>query len=704
MKAVNSMGDSEIIVVDDPNELVTSDLCSSFSVAASAGCGKTHILISRTLALLESGIPLERLLLLTFTDNAAREMRTRLSSELLKVDDKWAKDALEGLPYSSIQTINSFAFEIISGNYTQAGLSAQPSILDEIEHRNISQFLFSEHYDRWANNKDHSLFFALSSSIDISRTKLFDLSKAMIKSIPIDTNGLDFDISITQKKLRNQIGKFEKECRSACNKILCSLESQDISEMKANAGKRIKAIKAICESSVATEVTQDFFREFYRACANLSPGRLSADSRSDMELLEESFDTLRFQIEEGIPELIDTILGYSSELLFGYVLDSRKSRFEMGKISHDECLTLASLILEQDSARFDIWKRYSSVLIDEFQDTDDVQIRLVKALAEDDSGGEVGRLFVVGDEKQSIYGFRGAQVDSYIDFVKSSGLKQVALEKSYRSSNLVLEPINKIMSELMPAYRNMKALRNESLPPGSLNEHVVVLGAQEVENVETLRDKRADDIAQSIPNFLNREIVDRQGPRESTYSDIAILVRNSTGINNLVSTLQDSSIPVQVDSVDLIWDLSFTKMTISLLSAIANPTDSISILGALKSPIFGCSNNDLISHADRGKAANIKTSLIWNYNYPFEEIDDSKVKQSLNLLEQWHKDNGALLPTQTLTTLHSKYGLVENFERLGKANSESISQYLLLLATHFEEGNTQRTLMDFVEFVRSVKD
>jgi|GEM_PF-5310395 len=700
---MNDVTGNEVLVVEDPVELVCNELSSSFSVAASAGCGKTHILVSRALALVEKGIPIERLLLLTFTDNAAREMRTRLSLELGKSNQKWAINALDKLPYSSIQTINSFAFEIVAGNFMNAGLSSQPTIVDDIEFEKNLNVSFSKTYNQWANADENSSFFAIANLLGISRTRIFEMIKPLQPLLPISADKTEKTIKDFVIPLKQKIDALDTCCRPAIKRIIEQYSDIDTSKLNSEAKKRLNAIFQLCENCIKSEGVEEFFADFYEQSSKITPTRLSIERRSEFEDLEDAFDTIREQIEETLPKIINDILSCTTALLWNFLIDNRDARFQTGEITHDECLTLASFILHQDSSRYDIWKKYSSVLIDEFQDTDDTQIQLVTALSENEDDSDIGRLFVVGDAKQSIYAFRGAQVDSYEEFVQTSKVKQIALDKSFRSSNLVLDPINKIMSQLLPSYRDMATTRTETLNPGSLNDRVAIIGSQMNKSVEQIREIRAEDVANSIYSFLNRPIEDKKGIRSTNFSDFAILIRDKNGINEVVESLQAKDIPLKVDSVDLLWDLTFTKMTLTLLSAISEPSDSISIVGALKSPYFGCDNNDLILHVRKCKEQGISSNSIWNY----ESIDlnsESKVMRSLSILRNWHRCYSTRFPSQLLTTLHYEYSLADNFLTLGKSNTESISNYLIALAVNFEEVSKNRTLSDFVAYLNTIKE
>ncbi len=692
----------EIIKVDDPVELATSELTKSFSIAASAGCGKTHILISRVLALLEKAIPLERLLLLTFTENAAREMRTRLAFELSKSSQPWAKQALSVLPYSSIQTLNSFAFEIVSSNFIHAGISSAPEIIDDSDFKSSYLEAFTIEYNKWANDDDHNSFFSLANDIGLTRIKMFEMVKPLSELIPIPNVSSRHFTNDIKKTLEARINKLEKDCKNEAKKILHEIKLIDLSTLKPYPQKRIIRIQELCEGISETHNPIDFFTTFFQLYSKITQAQLAPKNKSDYEILENSFDVIRSAGEEVIQDIKDSALTYSSILLWNFIVDHRNMRFQSGEISHDECLTIASYLLTNENIRFDIWKKYSTILVDEFQDTDDIQILLVKALSENESDTDIGRLFVVGDAKQSIYGFRGAQVTSYEKFVETSELDQIALDKSFRSTNLVLEPINKIMKQLMPDYREMSNVREESLLKGKLNNRVAVIGSKSSEPVDVIRENRAKDITGSINNFLGQTIQDRSGNRETRYSDIAVLMRNSTGINDIIRAFQEARIPFKVDSVDLIWELTFTKMTFSIISAISDPKESIAIIGALKTPFFSCDNDDILEYVSQCKTLGIHNSNIWNYEKTQLDID-SKVSRSMKKLQQWHRDYSHIAPSELMNLLHNELGLLESFDLLGKRNSESVSNYLTALAIYFEDTRRNRTLFDFMSFINSIK-
>lgn len=703
---------TDILVVGNPTQLVSTNLDQSFSLAASAGCGKTHILIQRVLALLENGIPIDRLLLLTFTENAAREMRRRLSQELVaQCDMEWANHALENVAYASIQTLNSFAYELCSTYFVEAGLGSQAEIADDISYKDLSKTAFDQCYNAWGNQENHATFFSLSSAFEITRTKWRDISRSLERLVPVgyipDTMWSDKNKSLTQ-----QMNEITLTTRSVARSILEAIAQCDLTSLGAEPTKRMTSITQYAQALSRFDSPEEIVLVLAHRSDYITNNRFSHNKRSDLETIERHVDTLRETIEQTLPTLVNCLLNYGTLLIIEYLVDFRTQRFEKGVISHDESLVLASSVLENQATRFDVWNRYDSVLIDEFQDTDDVQISIVQALIESDGQEQAGRLFVVGDTKQSIYGFRGAQVKSYENFVDSSDVQQVALDTSYRSVDRILDTVNTVMTELIESYRPMKSQR---LHYSVDVDHVTTLGSVSGKNVDDVRKAQAHDIVSSIPTFVGKTIHTRTDTREAALSDIAILVRTGKGIPDLVTSLEEKDIAYRVDSSELIWDLTFTKMVIAIVSASTNPRDHKSIVATLKSPLYRCTNDDLAHYADTMKAMFDsldgeskkkveREQFIWNY-VTTSGSEDNKVARALSELHKFHRRSEKLSPTRLLADIMFTQGLLRSFSsRTGSQTTKSISHFLTCIAINFEETHQPGSSYDFSNYLVQMRN
>ena len=311
------------------------------------------------------------------------------------------------------------------------------------------------------------------------------------------------------------------------------------------------------------------------------------------------------------------------ELLRRFALDYAAERKADGEIEFQDLLVLArDLLRDSVPARDHFRGRYSHVLIDEVQDTDPLQAEIAMFLTEDVSSGSDasdrpndwhrvrparGKIFIVGDAKQSIYRFRRADIQQVKRMQELVGGSNEKLMQNFRSQSPVIKWVNHVFRRWMvesdgqPEYVLLDAepSKDESPP-------VRYFGGETGGNIGVVRREEADAIARTIQTVIEEgwrvrsEDADSE-TRPVKYQDVCVLMPSRTGLEEALEyAFETAGIPYRLDSAGLIYESQEARDLLNCLSAIDDPTDQVSVVAALRSPALACSDADLLEFVEAG--------------------------------------------------------------------------------------------------------
>ena len=309
-------------------------------------------------------------------------------------------------------------------------------------------------------------------------------------------------------------------------------------------------------------------------------------------------------------------------LLRRFALEYAEERKAAGEVEFQDLLVLARDLLRNNmSARDHFRERYSHILIDEVQDTDPLQSELAMFLSEDvsneadsadrprdwrDVRPQAGKLFIVGDQKQSIYRFRRADIQQVRKLQEAVGGSKVLLTQNFRSLPPVIDWVNHVFSHWMeedvgqPAYSPLEAEPVRDEPPvvrhmgGALGGNITKVRRQEAEAIRRTIETAVAEGWPVRPESGGREI------RPARYHDICVLAPSRLGFDELESALETAGIPYRLESASLIYETQEARDLLNCISAIDDPTDHVSVVAALRSPAFACSDADLLQFVEAG--------------------------------------------------------------------------------------------------------
>ena len=673
----------------DPFERIKGSLDENLFVEASAGTGKTRALVDRVVALIADGVPITEIVAITFTEKAAAELKERIRSELEGLHahagpDSRTGKALEALDTAAISTIHAFAAGVVRASAAEAGVDPDFTVMDEVE----TERHFSE---RWLRSLERLGEDATATGV-VTRAVRLGLSASDMRTLARELwqrPGLA-RMSPAGPSAPPGVWGMLPAWREALASVPLEGREGDVLAV------RLSKLRGLVERLMGLTGSE---REAVVAAAN--PGALKFGGSSQavwggqkaqyVQLGEEIRNGLQGELGTARAEALSAFLPYAAR----FALEESEARCRDGTLTFDDLIRVArDLVVENAAVCARLRKRYRCLLIDEFQDTDPWQFDLALGFATDPKTGrpEPGRLFLVGDPKQSIYRFRKADIAIYNrarTAVEASG-EDIALLASRRSAGPIVEWVNRVFGELFdashpdvsPAYQAMVALRKDA-PAGP---PVAVLGGKTESGADELRQIEARHIAQTCAEAIRAswQVADRgEGPgrtRRATYGDIAVLVRTRSLVPDLERAFEAAGIPSRVDSGSLVFQTQEVRDLINLLTAIDSPADVVAVVAALRSPGLGCADTDLAKHRLGGGS----------FNYLRGQAPEGPVTDAMKRLRGFHEAATGMALAELVEAILAETGMLAAavFDR-GDRDAFRRARFVIEAARAFEADGPQ---------------
>ena len=315
--------------------------------------------------------------------------------------------------------------------------------------------------------------------------------------------------------------------------------------------------------------------------------------------------------------LVEPILARLGDELARFTLHEAEARRRSGRLTFHDLLVLCRAVVRDPvhglRVRSELAQRYQALLLDEYQDTDPLQLDIVRAIAVppeagDDGPPRPGQLFFVGDPKQSLYRFRRADIDLFLRTPDLVAAEPVSLTSNFRSTPPLIDWINHVFGQLIthteaddgsqaqPDFEALSARPTTEL----VGSPVTVLGA-EAHPPKTLvgavRQAEAVEVAALIDRIVQEgwEVRPPGGapPVPARRRDIAILIPARTVLGHLETALREAGIPYRLDTGSLVYAADEVRTLLLALRVIDDPTDDLAVVSVLRSPLYGCSDVDL---------------------------------------------------------------------------------------------------------------
>ncbi|ULQ61069.1 UvrD-helicase domain-containing protein [Brucepastera parasyntrophica] len=607
----------ELILELDENQRQAACISANAVIAAGAGSGKTRVLAARYVHLIiEKKYRIDEIVALTFTQKAAVEMYSRIYTTLCNIDADEAREAVRNFHLARIATIDSFCNTIarqacraygiapdfeIDNDRAQA-LAEQLALPYFLEHRSspaLQQLLKSYPLSELPGKlfADTMIQYApLSSPIDFDR--FIFLQKQEIKKQFDITAGKMAEIISGLRQITGGRGKFRDALTSVLSADFIMPDISDPGSIREAIafGKKLKALSL--------------------------PGRVSDPDLLAMKELTAEFKTEVFPLFLSVCNYVlnETVIEETASLLAGFQdLFNRKKR-EAGILTFTDVSRLAVDALKTDiSLRNSLKKTIRAIMIDEFQDDNDLQRDLLFLLAEKAEDGHPSvpeadglcpdKLFFVGDEKQSIYRFRGADVSVFRKLALDlGGSNTPVLESNYRTEKKLISIFNSLFPHIFlnqalyeessfPLYEatfsSIKSFRHtEDITPGLELLLINKASAEAGENSRTPEETEAAVIADRIRYLVDSgfEIRGEDGSRACRWNDIAILFKSGSRQYLYERFLRENGIPYQTETLRGLFNDAPVNDIYALLRLAVQPSDINAYATLLRSPLVGTSD------------------------------------------------------------------------------------------------------------------
>jgi ATP-dependent helicase/nuclease subunit A len=563
-----------------PRQQEAIEATGSVAVTAGAGTGKTAMLAARFVHhVVNDGFSPLQIAAVTFTEKAAAELRARIRSELTKaIGEELAAE----VDAAQISTIHSLAARICRDFY--GNLSPDFRLLDEID----SELFLAEWFDEILAKVNPETIATLGYSwVRQSLLELLSDPPAAESALELDEN--DYRQMIAESRDTALSELQSSDCWKTAEHILNSCSGSGDDKLEPHRGAVVRAMVDIAndcniEQSVAAilatkinvgsksnwpdgilQQVKDCIRSMRDAVGEngdfagicLSWGETEQQMYQRVSLLREVFSSVRKQMQEA--------------------------KRERGVADFADLEHYAIMILDDADARVHYGKRWKAILVDEFQDTNPEQEKLLKHLSETGA-----RLTIVGDGKQSIYGFRRADPRVFERFRRSID-NDVVLDKTFRTHAGLVAPMNTIFEHLLgESHQPLDANRTELPHSGPFIEaHSFT---DDDHDVGHMRRAEGRFIAAEIRRIIDEQVLvwDKKlhEHRPAQLSDIAIICRTRAPLETYIDELLEAGIPAVNTGGGVLLETRVAKDLCALLRFCSDPADDIALVALLRGPFF----------------------------------------------------------------------------------------------------------------------
>jgi len=624
------------------------------AVTAGAGSGKTSTLVARYVTLLAKGIDLRRVIAVTFTDKAAMEMRARAREKLRAMaaktvsdeDRQFWGDLYARMDSARISTIHSLCAEILRAHPVEAVIDPKFEVLDESQTVILQAQVVEDTLSALVGLPEFEPLFRLLNSSDIRNL----LETMLVKRLEMnEVLKLQEDPS---KIIRSKLTDLLQEDVFVHN--ISTLRSFSSNELLADAGENLaaqirsmlaawsEAETALADGDVISCAHHLFdARRHYMA---LNIGSKTSSAKDHLRALQSGYDEFLDPIcggkdSKSQPPTAESEENFAVALVlvkeaFSRMLENYREAMQDQLALDFDDLEQGAADLLQDPAIQAAWQaQVDAILVDEFQDTNLRQRQIVEALA-----GSGGRLFVVGDAKQSIYRFRQADVTvfrSLREDIKKRDGRSIDLDTTFRAHAPLLEGMNDLLKEFMgdvedpvrPYFEPFAPLRAFRLEPGEgyASPHIEFVYG---------RGEKAEEGRTSASRALAGRLIElKQAGQFSSWDEVTLLFRSSNSFPSYETAFEEAGIPFVTVAGKGFYDRAEIRDVLNLLRAIDDPSNDLAMAGLLRSPAFGLSDAALFQlRWQEGQMQGYWAALYGDLSILAEE-DRRQAERTLKLLK-----------------------------------------------------------------------
>ncbi|HOZ54321.1 MAG TPA: UvrD-helicase domain-containing protein, partial [Bacilli bacterium] len=704
-------------------------------VSAAAGSGKTAVLTERVIKYITDGNNIDRLLVVTFTNAAAQGLKSKIKSRLLELEKtNHINKQLVLLENAKITTMDAFYNDLVSKNFHKLNILPNFNIMDETSNKVLSNKIILDILENEFGNEDY-LF--LLDTLGVSNKTLikdiiekisyfFDTKpfyKDSILKILDDYKEKPFEESIWYKLLLNKISDDINMYINIYKSNIESLKSYNkVYEQTANELNKLNSLLKFNNIDLLFSNIRNFSfdRLQTNGCANeeavVRYKAIREDLKNNIKKLNEN--VTQISSEEYINEskisyrvfnkLFEIVVKYKDKLLEEKI---KLNSFTFSDISNFALELLIDNSKNKTDFAIEISNRYDEILIDEYQDTNELQNIIFNAISKNNN------IFVVGDVKQSIYRFRKARPEIFINDKKealsNNNIKLINLSKNFRCRKEIITFCNNLFKDIMSEeVGEINYDSNEELVYGSdyddsgNNIEINIINKNKDQDIEdeeydlTDSQKEAVIVANSIKKLLDSkyQIFDKEinSKRVIKPSDISILFRAKDNMDIFRRALIKRNINAYSESSELYFENYEVELIYAILQIIDNSYIDIPIVAVLSSPLFNFTFDELID-----------IRQINRYNSMYENlllIGTDKSKDFINKLNEYKEYYKNSSISSLISYIYSDLNYINIIQSIGRKDEKRKNSIQMIMYAKEYEKCFNSNLSEFIKYIKNIID
>ncbi len=752
---------------------------SNILVAAAAGSGKTAVLVERIIQkIINEKIDIDKLLVVTFTNAAASEMRERVLEAIYKKieetpDNLHLQKQTVLINKCNISTIHSFCLEVIKNNFYELDISHNFRIADTTEIELMKQEVLEDLFEELYLNED-KVFLNLIDTYTSYR------GDETLKELILKTYKYIQSYPFPKEELEKMVERFNLSCKidedfskTVWGKIILNNVREIVEENIQKLYIAQKELKKEMTLNNYIEIIQndintlenlianiDSWDKIYEICSNIKFATWKSDKKTDCHI-KENAKNIRDKVKDEIRKIKDKIIICNSynansdinemyttlkglkDIIIEFEDRYSKKKKEKNVVDFNdiEHKALQLLLTKDENGNYipsDVAKKYQNkfveIAIDEYQDSNMVQEYILTSVSNNNN------IFMVGDVKQSIYKFRQAMPELFLEKYGAYKLKKdkkdkdnlkIQLFKNFRSRKNILDITNLVFESIMSKelgdidyteeeYLNLGADYPKFEVKNAYNGGIAELDMidlkqednedEQEENEETIENivVEAKFVANRIKELLdsNYYVYDKKiGYRKITYKDIVILLRSTkTTAPIYEKEISELNFPVFSDTSSEYLDTVEIQTIVNLLKLIDNPNNDIPLVTVLRSSIANFSDNDLIEI----RLVDRKCSFyeVMNKALQSEEVSEKtkqKIQNFFTKLELWRIKQEYVPLDELIWQIYEDTGYYNYVSLMPNGNLRAANLKMLFERAKEYENASFKGLFNFINYLDKLK-
>ena len=744
---------------DEQKQAIYTNNCNLL-VAAGAGSGKTAVLVERIVnKVVSEGIDIDRMLVVTFTNAAASEMRERLASRLYKesLKNHALQKQLMLLSKSSISTIDSFCLKVVKDNFFKLDLDPNFRLIEESEAELLKQETLEELLENKYEEENEDLMnviFEYSSSKDDESLrslilKIYKFTRSIVNPTEwlnekANYYKIDDDIFENNPFVNEVMTYTKKQLQNSINELrvlLDDIASSDLAEKYVEViGEDVNNLRALYDNCNTWDELYSALNGFEftsaRGVKNV-PEDLKAeitDVRDSVKkiiykkLRDTFFVSNSQEIKEDFEGLYCKIKSFLS-LVNDFSNLYFEKKFEKNVYDFSDIEHFALRILTSDENVSNYYRnQFDEIMIDEYQDSNMIQEIILNSFSKNN-------VFMVGDVKQSIYKFRQARPELFLDKYSRYNLisndtsepqnkeNKVLLFKNFRSNSNIIDQVNFIFESIMSKdvggieYTNDEFLKfgadyynpsNEKAELNLIETDGIDDALEEYDSVflDSKASLEGRFIAEKIKSMVGKvDVYDKKTSsyRKAEFRDFAILLRNTVGrVEYISDELSNLNIPSYTDNAGDYFNNIEVQTILSVLRIIDNPIQDIPLVDVLKSQIGNFSIDELSCIRLVNKNVSFYEAMLeaQNLNNKLSE----KVHAFIDKLNSWREKSRHISIWELLWSIYNETNFYYYVSLFPDGVRRQANLKLLLERAEKYENTSFKGLFNFLNYIDNIKN